>query len=87
MFLGRTCFGVFMDPANFLIWNVRGLNSSARQDTVRILVEASRADIVCLQETKMAAIFQTVMLSMLGTEFTNHVELPPIGSSGGILVA
>jgi exonuclease III len=88
MFLGHTCFDVFMDPANFLIWNVRGLNSSARQDAVRTLVEASRADIVCLlQETKMAAISQIVMLSMLGTEFTNHVELPAIGSSGGILVA
>lgn len=88
MFLGRTCFDVFMDPANFLIWNVRGLNSSARQDAVRTLVEASRADIVCLlQETKMAALSQIVMLSMLGTEFTNHVELPAIGSSGGILVA
>jgi exonuclease III len=87
MFLGCTCFGVFMDPAKFLIWNVRGLNSSARQDAVRSLVEASRADIVCLQETRMAAISQTVMLSMLGNEFTNQVELLAIGSSGGILVA
>jgi exonuclease III len=76
-----------MDPTKILIWNVRGLNSSARQDTVHTLVEASRANIVCLQETRMAAISQTVMLSMLGNEFTNHVELPAIGSSAGILVA
>jgi exonuclease III len=47
---------VFMDPKKILIWNVRGLNSSSRQDVVRTLVEASRVDIVCLQETKMAVV-------------------------------
>jgi exonuclease III len=49
-------FFVSMDLAKILIWNVRGLNSSSQQDDVRTLVEASRADIVCLQETKMTAV-------------------------------
>jgi exonuclease III len=38
---------------NNLIWNVRGLNSLAQQDMVRTLVEATQADIVCIQETKI----------------------------------
>jgi exonuclease III len=78
---------VFMDPIRILVWNVRGLNSSSRQDVIRTLVNASRADIVCLQETKMAVVPQGVLLSMLGTDFSSHVELPSTGASGGIIVA
>lgn len=59
----------------------------ARQDAVRTLLESSRADIVCIQETKMAAVPRRVLLSALGSEFTEHIELPANGASGGILVA
>jgi exonuclease III len=76
-----------MDLGIFLIWNVRGLNSSARQDAVRTLVQSSKADIVCLQETKMAAVPVRTLLSILGSEFSCSMELPAIGASGGILVA
>jgi hypothetical protein len=41
---------------------------------------------VCLQETKMAVVPQRVLLWLV-TDFTNHVELPANGSSGGILAA
>jgi exonuclease III len=78
---------VVMDPIRILVWNVRGLNSSSRQDVIRMLVKASRADIVCLQETKMAVVPQGVLLSMLGTDFSSHVDLPSTGASGGIIVA
>jgi exonuclease III len=80
-------FFVSMDLAKILIWNVRGLNSSSQQDDVRTLVEASRADIVCLQETKMTAVPRGALLSMLGSDFSSHVELPAVGASGGIIVA
>jgi exonuclease III len=76
-----------MDAAKILIWNVRGLNSSARQHSVRILVSTSHVDIVCLQETKFATVSQRILLPMLGSDFSNFVELPSTGSSGGILVA
>jgi exonuclease III len=76
-----------MDPNKILVWNVRGLNSSARQDSVRTLVSSSRVDIVCLQETKFAAVSQRTLLAMLGSDFLNYIELPSIGASGGILVA
>ena len=42
-----------MDPAHILVWNVRGLNSSARRDAVHVMVDSSNIDIVCLQETKI----------------------------------
>jgi exonuclease III len=70
-----------------LIWNVRGLNSSARQDAVRTLVDSYHVDIVCLQELKMATVPQRVLLTMLGTDFSGHIELPENGTSGGVLVA
>ena len=37
-----------------LCWNVRGLNSDARQHDVRAKIEESQCSIVCLQETKCA---------------------------------
>jgi exonuclease III len=76
-----------MDPDKILVWNVRGLNSSARQDSVRTLVTSSQVDIVCLQETKFAAVSQRVLLTMLGSDFLNYIELPSNGASGGIRVA
>jgi hypothetical protein len=76
-----------MDPAKILIWNVRGLNSSATQDSIATLVSTTRVNIVCLQETKFATVSQRILLSMLGSDFSNFVELPPPGASGGILVA
>lgn len=49
---------VFMDNLSnrswcVLCWNVRGLNSDARQRSVRSKVDESMASIICLQETKM----------------------------------
>ena len=45
-----------MNPSQILIWNVRGLNSVARRDAVRVLVDSAKIDIICLQETKMVAV-------------------------------
>jgi exonuclease III len=78
---------VSMNPERVLIWNVRGLNSSARQDSVRSLVASSKIDIICLQETKLDVVTRGVLLSALGSEFLNFIELPAVGASGGILVA
>lgn len=76
-----------MNPSNILCWNVRGLNSRARQDVVRTLVISCKVEVVCLQETNMNAISHGTILSMLGSDFTNWVELPAAGASGGVLIA
>lgn len=36
-------------------WNVRGLNSKAKQDAVKVILQQYGASIVCLQETKIAS--------------------------------
>lgn len=76
-----------MNPSKILCWNVRGLNSRARQDAVRTLVDSCRVDIVCLQETKMTVMPPGVILSMLGSDFTQWVDLPAAGASGGVIIA
>ena len=77
-----------MDPSRILVWNVRGLNSQARQDEVIVIVDSSKIDVVCLQETKMAEVSRQCILSMLGVEFDNNFTfLPSLGASGGILIA
>ncbi|XP_020405790.1 uncharacterized protein [Zea mays] len=75
-----------MNPNKILFWNVRGLNSSVRQDSVRELVDSSQVDVVCVQETKMQNISTRTILSMLGAEFSDYVYLPSTGASGGILI-
>lgn len=76
-----------MDPSKILIWNVRGLNSTGRQDSVRELVDSSQVEVVCIQETKMQNISKGMLLSMLGSDFTESTFLPSSGATGGILVA
>jgi exonuclease III len=66
---------------------VRGLNSSSRQSAVRELVASFRAEIVCIQETKMEEISRFSVISWLGADFADFVFLPSVGASGGILVA
>lgn len=75
-----------MDSSHILIWNVRGLNSATRQDSVQVIVNSDAVDIVCLQETKMEIVSRRLILSMLGYFDNNVVFLPSAGASGGILI-
>lgn len=76
-----------MDPKNIFIWNVRGLNSTSRQSSVCSFIESFEADIVCLQETKMQNLSNRVVMSYLGADFEDFLDLPSVGASGGILLA
>jgi len=79
-----------MNISNILYWNVWGLNRRARRDCVWEVVTSSRPDIVCLQETKMATISPSTILSTLGADFDRHIFLPASGDSGtrgGVLIA
>jgi DNA phosphorothioation-dependent restriction protein DptG len=67
---------------------VRGLNSGARQEDLKQIVATFRPDFVCIQETKMAQISQSVVKNSLGQEFDNNFFLLPAdGTRGGILLA
>ena len=76
-----------MDPSKILIWDVRGLNFSSRQDSLRSLVDSSWSDIVCVQETKIAGLSRRIILSALGADFSYYAVVPSTGASGGILIA
>jgi len=42
---------------------------------------------MCLQETNMSVMTTGVILSSLGSDFTNWINLPAAGASGGFVIA
>jgi exonuclease III len=76
-----------MDMSKIMIWNVRGLNQKSRRDVVRCMVDSTRPDVVCLQETKKAVISRRMVMSTLGADFDEFIFLPAAGTRGGILLA
>jgi exonuclease III len=81
-----------MDSENhsskFLSWNVRGLNSSAKREDIKQVINIFKPEIICIQETKLAVITPSIVTETLGADFQDSfVFLPAIGTRGGILVA
>lgn len=58
-----------MENTPLLSWNVRGLSARARRDNVRTLVDDIHPSIVCLQETKLDVIPQSMVIAMLVVNF------------------
>ena len=69
-----------------LSWNVRGLNAVDKRVAVKSIIKKSRADVVCLQETKMEVLGDEVVREVWGSRFIEWVSLPARGSAGGILL-
>jgi hypothetical protein len=69
-----------------LCWNVRGLNSEARQRAVRSKIEESNYSIICLQETKCASFDHKFIRKFCPKRFDCFAFVPSYGASGGILV-
>src|SRR4051812_8775618 len=68
-----------------LCWNVRGLNSAARQRDVRDKIEDSQFVVISLQETKCEIIDHNFIRSFCPRHFDQFVVVPSRGASGGIL--
>ena len=84
-FLSRAlCFS--MISYNCFVWNVRGLNGRARRNVVRDLVTQERATLVCLQETKLSVICNSLAYEILGSMF-DYDYLPSANVAGGVLFA
>ena len=71
---------------NVLCWNVRGLNSEARQRDLRAKIEESRCSVICLQETKCESFDIRTIRSFCPRRFDQFAFSPSVGASGGILV-
>jgi exonuclease III len=70
-----------------LNWNVRGLNSTARQQVLRDLIADHRCTVVYVQETKLANVDDRIIAQALGPQFVGSVAvLPAQGISGGVII-
>ena len=69
-----------------LCWNVRGLNSEARQLAVRQKINESGCSVVCLQDTKCMHIDQRFIRKFCPRRFDNFVYVPSVGASAGMVV-
>ena len=69
-----------------LCWNVRGLNSEARQRAVRQKLDESQCVIACFQETKCDSFDFRSIRSFCPKRFDSFAFSPSEGASGGILV-
>lgn len=70
----------------FLSWNVHGLNDRGKRVLIRSLLRNAKAEVVCLQETKMDCIDGEVVRELWGGHFVDWNHLPAIGVARGVLV-
>lgn len=70
-----------------LNWNVRGINSDKKWNSVKDKIVESKSEIICLQETKRENFDNNFIRNICPPTFDSFVFLPSIGASGGILVA
>lgn len=70
-----------------LCWNVRGLNSDKKWDSIRNKIVESQCDVICLQETKRTSFDIAFVKFFCPTSFDAFEFLPLVGASGGIIVA
>src|SRR4051812_13690737 len=69
-----------------VVWNVRGINCSAKRNVIIGVIRDSGTQLVCLQETKVQNITTPMVRECLGNTFDSFFALPAIGSRGGILI-
>jgi hypothetical protein len=69
-----------------LSWNVRGMNELDKRLQIKSLLKGWKADIICLQETKLGLISNRIVRSLWGGQFVDWVFLGSNGASGGILL-
>jgi exonuclease III len=69
-----------------LMWNVIGLNEINKRLRIRGLLREWKADIVCLVETKMAAISREVVWSLWDCHYVDWCYMGASGASCGILL-
>jgi exonuclease III len=79
-----------MAAANVMMlnWNIHGLNAPVKCCVVQDMVSATKATVVCIQETNLQFIDERLVMETLGQRFkTSFSFLPDAGTCGGILIA
>ena len=70
---------------NILCWNVRGLNSDAKQLALTNAISSSGCAVICLQETKMASFDNAFIKSCCPRRYDKFAFVPSRGASGGLV--
>ncbi|KAG2666855.1 hypothetical protein I3760_15G085500 [Carya illinoinensis] len=67
-------------------WNVRGLNKLNKCFRIKNFLREWRADIICLQETKLKYVTRRIVRSIWSCTYVDWAYLTVGGASGGVLV-
>ncbi len=65
---------------------MRGLNDREKRLKIKNLIKLWRADVICLQETKMEVLSRSLVKSLWGWHYVDWAYLGSVGAFGGILV-
>ena len=69
-----------------LYWNVRGVNDSKKRNVIRNFIRTQRADLVCLQETKIQGMNKALVHGIGVGRFLDWKALDAEGIAKGILL-
>ncbi|XP_070017166.1 uncharacterized protein [Nicotiana sylvestris] len=67
-------------------WNVRGLNDKKKREIIKSQVQNWRADIICMQETKVEGDIEEIVRQIWGGRWVRYASLEASGTRGGILL-
>lgn len=68
-------------------WNVKGLGRPPKCFLVKELLRSARAEVVCLQETKLQNVHQSLWRSFGHRLLDTYEYLHSFGSIGGIIIS
>jgi hypothetical protein len=68
-----------------ICWNIRGVNSSSKWNSIHSKIQETGCDILCIQETKRDFFDATYIKKLMPPSFDSFEYVPSIGASGGIL--
>ena len=69
-----------------LSWNVRGANDRDKKKVIKALIRSQKADLVCLQETKIKSMNIGIVCSLGVASFLDRGVMDVEGAAGGIIV-
>ena len=57
--------------SRILSWNVRGANNDTKRSLLKAFIKLQKADVVCLQETKIKKVMDGLIRSIRAGRFLN----------------
>ena len=67
-------------------WNIRGANDRNKRKVIKALIRSQRADLVCLQETKIQDMSRGIVHSLGVGRFLDWGAMSAMGAAGGVVV-